>query len=309
MSGTYTKINYSTRPAKATQRKMIVEMLQRLDRLTPPLGQYQYVGFGSPFFADFKLFHRHLGISRMFSIEAEVQDKARFDYNKPYRCVKLLMGKSTDVLPNLDLTKPSIVWLDYDYPIATHVLADVGIIAEQFGAGSVLMVTLDAEPGDLLDRAERFLERLEEPPQGLTDEDLGDDGIALWSRSLLTDRISEALEARNATRSQDERLMANQFLFFTYADGHLMTTLAWLFSKDMAEWSRCDLHDLPFFRATSDPYHIEVPSLTIREMHHLGRQIPRPSVSSIGRMSVPIEDVQLFADQYRWLPTFLDVEL
>ena len=51
---------YEFRPAKAAQRRMIVDACRRLTAISA-LDQYQYVGFGGLEFIDFIEFHRGLG--------------------------------------------------------------------------------------------------------------------------------------------------------------------------------------------------------------------------------------------------------
>jgi hypothetical protein len=55
MSSSYRKINYTLRPAKNIERKMLCEAFHKLH----PFGKvqnYRYIGFGSTYFSDFILF-------------------------------------------------------------------------------------------------------------------------------------------------------------------------------------------------------------------------------------------------------------
>ena len=75
----FEKINYNLRPNKCIERKMMCEALGRLAFLEY-LENYRYIGFGSPYFADFTLFHRSLGITKLESIEKEESKKSRFEF-------------------------------------------------------------------------------------------------------------------------------------------------------------------------------------------------------------------------------------
>ena len=97
---------YEFRPAKAAQRRMIVDACRRLTAIAA-LDQYQYVGFGGLEFIDFVEFHRGLGILQMTSIERDTNMLHRLEFNKPYRGVRLLMGEARDELPQIDWTKLS----------------------------------------------------------------------------------------------------------------------------------------------------------------------------------------------------------
>jgi len=131
----YRKINYALRPAKNVERKMMADVLKNVDRLAP-LREYQYVGFGSIFFADYRLFHRTFGMDKMVSIEGYENDGKRVEFNRPYDCIDVRMGMSFDVLPHLDWKQRSIVWLDYDHEIALHVLQDVDLVCSRVSTHS-----------------------------------------------------------------------------------------------------------------------------------------------------------------------------
>ncbi len=64
MSSSFEKINYNLRPNKCIERKMMCETLSRLSHLEH-LHNYRYIGLGSPYFSDFSLFHKNLGITEL----------------------------------------------------------------------------------------------------------------------------------------------------------------------------------------------------------------------------------------------------
>src|ERR1035438_1696889 len=107
MPPSYRAINYSLRPAKAVERKMMGEAFRRLHPFQR-IEDYRYVGFGSIYFSDFQAVHRTLGISDMVSIEKNVSAEACFEFNKPYRSIELIFGNSSVVLPKLPWDKPTI---------------------------------------------------------------------------------------------------------------------------------------------------------------------------------------------------------
>ena len=109
MPASYRLINFRLRPAKAVERKMIVEVCSRLGAFSNLLG-FRYIGLGSPFFNDFALMHRRYGMTNLVCIEREFKDEDRFLFNRPFDCIEMRWGESTDVLPNLQWDGiPSIV--------------------------------------------------------------------------------------------------------------------------------------------------------------------------------------------------------
>jgi hypothetical protein len=79
---TFERFNYTLRPAKNVERKMLCDAFARLARIER-LSDYRYVGFGSLSFADFALFHRRLGFREMVSIERRETARSRFEFNRP----------------------------------------------------------------------------------------------------------------------------------------------------------------------------------------------------------------------------------
>jgi len=147
----FEKINYSVRPAKATQRHMLVEAVARLARFAPVSG-YRYIGFGSTFFIDFRLLHQRYGITRMHSIEREISKEKRFELNRPFRCVNMLYGDSRKMLldPKIKWSRgPAIAWLDYDEPLDLTKFADCERVLTHALHGSLLLVTFDAAAGTI----------------------------------------------------------------------------------------------------------------------------------------------------------------
>ena len=100
MSNSGRKINYSVRPAKNVERKMMRDFFLRLSHFGR-IEDYRYIGFGSKYFSDFIIFHRHLNISEMISIEADTNNRARYEFNKPYSNIRMEWGHSSEVLPKL----------------------------------------------------------------------------------------------------------------------------------------------------------------------------------------------------------------
>src|SRR5947208_3271845 len=90
------RINYALRPAKSIERKMLTEAFGCLASFGR-VSAYRYVGFGSPFFSDFILFHRTLGINNMISIEQDVDHRERFAFNRPFSCIQLEYGSSNEI--------------------------------------------------------------------------------------------------------------------------------------------------------------------------------------------------------------------
>ena len=153
-AGSYRKINYTLRPAKAIERRMFCDLFQRLT----PFGAvhtYRYVGFGSIYFADFNLFHRILGFNDMLSIEKDVDQKDSFEFNKPYNCIRVEYRLASEVIAELEWTEKMIVWLDYDCPLNTEVLADIASVCANAKSGTIFLVSVSVQPDKEPEESER----------------------------------------------------------------------------------------------------------------------------------------------------------
>jgi hypothetical protein len=137
MPGSYESINYALRPAKNIERRMLCEAFRRLIEFGR-LESYRYVGFGSTYFSDFSLFHKSLRIMNNVSIERDIGNKERFEFNRPYKCINLEFGHSNAILPSLTWDMRTIAWLDYDYNLDQGVLTDVKFVCASAPSGSII---------------------------------------------------------------------------------------------------------------------------------------------------------------------------
>lgn len=328
MAGSYRDINYSLRPAKAIERKMLCDAFRRLH----PFGKvetYRYVGFGSIYFSDFHLFHRALGIDKMLSIEKDAYAQECFEFNKPYKCVQMDFRLATAVLPDLDWTEKMVIWLDYDGKLDLAVLSDIDSVCARIGSGSVLVVTVNANTERNPDEAGRqeynaetglpfdidkyrlwqLRRRLDDnvPPE-VQGEDLRGKGLARFCRKLIDSRIQESLSVRNYALVQDTKVSYQQIFNFNYSDGAQMLTVGGVFceTSEKQKLEAGSFLDLHFVRTEEEAYSIEVPCLTMKEMRHLNAQLPYKPPEALNIPGVPPSDIQRYAELYRYFPTFAE---
>lgn len=308
----YRKINYTLRPAKNIERKMIAEACSRLATIMP-LRAYRYIGFGSPFFSDFRLFHRTLGFSPMINIEAETDDEERFDFNKPFECVRMVYGKSSEVLPSLQWQDlPTVIWLDYDTQLSKEILDDIGYLMAILQAMSLIIITVRRKASDFGDGKEKLTafeaEFGESLPPAITQRHLAQSRFSTTLRMVINENIAAILGDRNAALPEENQFEYRQIFNFVYDDGTPMLTVGGVLTQrsDRARFDSCDLNSLDFCRTGSDHYEIIAPSLTYKEQRHLDSQLPGSSPESPG---VPPEDIEAYRRVYRYFPTFTEVEL
>lgn len=329
MPASYRSINYSLRPAKAIERKMLCTAFRRLQPIQR-VEEYRYVGFGAIHFSDFYLFHRELGISDMLSIERETDSKACFRFNKPFKCIELKFGPSSEVLPGLDWEKNSIVWLDYDDPLDRSIISDIATLTQRLSAGSVLIVSVNAHPRpdpgvearqryeeetgssfNLDDYRMRIVQELvgEKLPSDVTGVHLRGQELGRVFHRIIAGEIAEQLSIRNGLISAEDRLLFRQLFNFRYSDSAKMITVGGVFydSSQIDRMDKCDFEFLPFVRTGSDAYAIEVPQLTPKEIRHLNSQLPSVPATKLCAPGVPSGDLTRFLEVYRYFPTFSEI--
>ena len=309
----YERINYSLRPAKTIERKMIVEACSRL-RTFYSLQGYRYIGFGSPYFPDFSLIHRNLGITDMICIEKESDDAPRFEFNRPFACISLRFGMSTEVLPELEWQdRPTILWLDYDGKLDEDVLSDIDHVASNLASRSFFIVTLRASAGDFGDTPEGRRESLQ---SAIGDKLPTDIELAeftgerfpqlLWR--IIGAEIQRFITERSAALTPPTKYRYSQTLHFTYSDGaRMLTTGGMIFQEgERVTLNQMDFNSLPFYRPGYEAFNIVVPKLTMKELRALDEQLPSANPTLPG---VPRRDINAYASNYRYFPTFAEIEL
>lgn len=309
---------------------MLAESFRRLHPFQR-INEYRYVGFGSIYFSDFQLIHRELGIDDMISIEKDAYAKECFEFNKPYRSIVLKFGVSGQILPTLDWTKRSIIWLDYDGKLDLESLADIGTVSARSASGTALVVSVNAHPephprdqerseferqtGKPFDIAEYLLARLADyigpkVPPGTQGKDLRGNGVATVFHRTILNEIDEQLSRRNAMLESDDKIICKQIGHFLYQDGARMLTVALLFFKasDLYVFEACAFDKLPFLRSGNEPYQIRVPCLTNKEIRYLNEQLPFLTAAiPLAGPGIPEQDLKAYSEVYRYFPSFHEI--
>ncbi|MDX2362211.1 MAG: hypothetical protein QNK23_15490 [Crocinitomicaceae bacterium] len=302
------------------------------------LKEYQYVGFGSTYFSDFSLFHKNLGIDDMVSIEQDKENKIRFMFNRPYSCIKMEFESSNDILPSLDWGKPSIAWLDYDIPLDAGMLQDLTTLGANMQSGSLILISVNAHhlPVKAKTNEETWgirLKELEERvtperiPLGTTGKNLNAKGNSDVYKDIITNEIKSVLKIRNGDTlvSSQNYLHYKEVVNIVYQDGAKMLTVGGLIfsGNDISKYAATDIENLDFVREEgSKSLEILIPNLTFREIHKLESHLPNNINMENGNVIdgelvegestnslfdiVPKEDVEKFADFYRYFPRFTE---
>lgn len=312
--------DYRIRTNKNTERKMLADAFRRLSGFAP-VEKYRYIGFGSVTFTDFVLFHKSLNVTDMISIESKREYENRFNFNKPYDCIKMKYGNSTDILPELNWNQKTITWLDYDGILNDSVLQDVALLSAKSLSGSLIIITVNAQgykspKGEqnyqkieefLLKRFSKQIER--EAPTWVNGVNLQGDEMAGTLKKIVYDEIRATLRDRNGMTAPDEVLEFEPLFNFVYSDNARMLTVGGiLYKRSQTDiLKKCQFDSLSFIQ--QDLYEIKIPIITPRERHFLNQQLPKGSLHKLKEIGLTSEEIENYSRSYRYSPAYAEIEL
>lgn len=306
-----TVINYEIRPCKFVERRMLQSVFSRMIPLFH--SEYQYIGFGGLSFTDFKIFHRELHINRMFSIECGYSMN-KLEFNKPYSCIDIRVGRSIDELNKIDLSQPSIIWLDYDGCLNRDVFAELELILSRVPHGSVYLMSCNRQmknsegnPYTPEELQENFGSLV---PLGLERNCCAEPNAPYTIRQMLELDCNNTIRDRNRLLSKKLRFKPIFNLTYEEYRGARMFTYGGVVLND--DFDDTLLHFDEFnFIGTADPYKIEIPNLTYREVMTLNQILNflDKEQSLVDNDIVTNEEIMRYKKCYKYLPNFYDVRL
>lgn len=278
---------YHLRPNKSIDRNLFIQTLIGLSSFFP-ISEYQYTGFGSYLFDDFKLLHDTLNIQHMISLEKEKPEFERAKFNCPYNCIEVKNVESTEYLAELYIEDDvhNIFWLDYVSPneLGTQ-LADYATLLNILNAGDIVRITLNANPSSLGKcndpdklkqyRFDRLKERVQDKyfPVTAVPDDVTTEKYPLLLLKILKNVTMDVLV--------DEPLYKPCFLmplFSTvYADGQQMLTFTGIVLDSHEKKNDIEraLRNYPHNTFKWDvPCQIQIPPLSVREISEINKLLP-----------------------------------
>jgi hypothetical protein len=310
----FERFNYLLRPNKNVERKLMLEILSAFEADTRfKLSTYRYVGLSSVYFADAVLFHKRLGISDIVSIEKETSRKKRLEFNRPFSCVTIQPGATKDVLPQLEWTKPQVVWLDYDGGLALEQFADFETLAAKLNSGDFVFLSVNAElmqlKGLKQDGQELSLEAAlrQQVPEDAVPSDVKDrlTGVAF---PALVGEIWDTY-ARSKVLGTGRGLRFIPLLNLTYADGARMVTYGGILVND-DDRVKVEALNLGRFEyvAKAAQFELAVPQLTHKEKLELDRLLPKTGPPAATDLPFELKDTEIEAywKFYLHYPTYAE---
>jgi len=265
----------------------------------------------------------------MTTIEGNLSAEERVRFNRPFDCIKVEMGLSTAVLPNLNLEgQPNIIWFDYDGVLKDYVRIDVRALAASAAPCSVIIVTLDARWKALVET----VESVEAPnpeeykalplPEKITQltgdnrflkADLVGDNLTETYRQSMQAEMENGISERNRELTESGNtnpIHFKQLFNFRYQDQAEMMTVGWLIysDEDTPKVNAAQFHKMDFYCDGENYFRIRAPKLTFHEVRQLNRYLPCANPTSI---PVPVSDEYKtdYTKIYRYFPSFAEADI
>jgi hypothetical protein len=303
---------------------MLIDAIQRLAIAGFSMIDYQYTGMGSIYFFDYAIFHKYLGISRMLSVEISKAVERRVKFNKPFGVVEVTIDSIGNVIPTLSRDRKHILWMDYDNVLRGEYAKDIVSAISSLPVGSMVLVTVDAEPpGAPIKTTEE-----DESPKELA-------GPRDWKQYYLTElsdylprEASETVFARSKIQELNIQILKNvisrgmrsrsdiefcPMFNFSYKDGHRMLTLGGMLCgpEEKAKLPVARLRDTVYYRSSFDdpPCTINVPRFTRKERHVLDWAMPCQDNWLPEEFEASAAEIEAYRLIYRFLPSYSELLL
>ena len=303
-------LNYETRPAKFTERKMLLSSFLRICNLYG--GNYQYIGLGGVSFTDFKLFHKELHIDEMYSLEGGNFSDEKLQTNLPFSFINDIKEKSTIALNRVNLNKKTLVWLDYDDTLKPYMFEDLEILLRKMPVGSIYLMSCNKELKSDETGEEYAVEEFREIYRNLAPFDLKPKSFTA-SEDYKTIRTMFSTFINKIMKERDEEIKFQQLYNFLYQEnrGAKMYTFGGVITEKVKTIQELNLSDFDFIKETDEPYRIEVPNLTSKEIDLINKNISDEKALKelIDNRIVTASEINKHKKTYKYLPNFYDVRI
>jgi hypothetical protein len=301
--------NYETRPAKFTERKMLLTVLQNICQFYNE--DYQYIGFGGVSFTDFKLFHKELNIGEMFSIEGgDNLNEERVQFNAPFSCIDVMFGLSSSILKDLDLTRKTVVWLDYDNDLDDFMFEDLAILFRKLPKGSVYIMTCNRQLKDKQTGVEYEVEAFKEKFNNLVSFDLKKSSFNAQSNYLTTKQMMTNLINKTINERVGSQLKFHQLFNFLYQEtgGARMFSFGGVIESDNFDLNNFNTNRFDFIREGDEPFRITLPILTSKEVVYVNERLDNVEYFNNCKI-IKKKHFERYSKIYKYLPHYLDVRM
>lgn len=216
--------------------------------------------------------------------------------------------------------KNDIIWFDYDGSICNQQINDISTCVKKFKSGSMLFMSTNISivqeiealtPEERLNEFQKLVEQ-EELVRHIKKKDLaGKNKVLKALVNIINLSIkNELAECNKAISVESKKMYADQIAFFTYSDSQApMMTLGWIIYNeyDKNEIENCGLNTLDFYRTDgSEPYNINVPNSTYKELAVLNKNMPEASYPIADASFLSNDEIEAYKKIYWYYPTTIE---
>lgn len=306
-------ISYDLRPAKQSERSILVDLLKIGGDCGLPIRDYRYIGMGANRFYDYLVLHKSLGVRNMVSLE---YDKAMFEravFNIPFNFIEVKQKKTSEFFVEDSKETSEIVWLDYDGGLGPDIISDISSLGTRLKLNDFCFVTVSGAPPHFVaalkdtERLAELQEKLGPVAGGLTLEDV--------ERANFADAVHKTLVAafRNAFAMRQEGTF-ELLLQVEYSDSMPMVTVggALLPQGTAVEFYSRMSKTLPFLpRKREQLYRIRSFHLTERERTLFDRAATssrrrNPERTTLLRLGFKDAELDAYSELIRYVPRYVE---
>jgi hypothetical protein len=288
---------------------MFLESFRKLS-VFDNLSNYQYIGFGGNFFTEYVLIHKELHIDELYSIERDIGNKKRFEFNKPFDLIKMNYKTSGNALSDYCWKKKTIIWLDYDSKFNFEMLEDVRTVASQICSGSILIITCNTHLGPEDERMDYMIKEFgERLPYGISDRDLSPANSYKTTYQMIKNEIEETVSRR---KKINEKYKFEQLYYYIYSDiikptGSKPKMLTYgVIVVESKDQEKLDIfNNCSVINKEAVPIEIDVPLLTFKEMQYLNGIID--NIEDDDRLGLEEKELQAYKKFYKYYPFFSEI--
>lgn len=335
MTPSFERLNYLLRANKNIEQKLVFDVLLRAQQ-SIVFPEPVYVGFGSMWFADFRLAHRVLGLETLVSIERPAH-AGRADFNKPFDSISIKAGECLSVLRAFsteDWVPPVFAWLDFDGRLTDDVASAIDVFLGSCTENSVLIVTVNAQRKRY--SRDRIREQREQTSVAYLEQTLGQSVVDSKFEPRVTrggkyedvadDKFPELLadsllsymryKLRLLARQSNGKAMSFVPLFsLCHEDGASMITVGGAICADaeVPSWRRC-LEEHPVLEnQDGSPVFgkLDLMPITLKEKLALDSCLPNPQEEFLDRVQkcgvvLPETQIEKYRLLNRHFPVFVE---
>ena len=217
------------------------------------------------------------------------------------------------MLSTIELTQPSIIWLDYDDCLSLDIFNDLEHILMRIPHGSIYLMSCNRQLRK--DKTPYSIEELTEiynnlVPIGLDKDCCSSTKAAETIRRMLEGDCNNVISDRNKTEATKLKFKTLFNLIYEEYRGARMYTFGGIVLNDSFDEKSLKLSDLDFI-GTSEPYEIDIPNLTYREATALNQILYFDEKENyfINNSIIDKDEIVRYKKYYKYLPNFYDVRL